>query len=99
MGEYFKDLGGAELGDGWTGAEGWRARVLPADDYVIGSIRVGRIRLQLEGTPEVLARIRPLLDLEAHSRRRIDGKNGKIIIPALRAGMMILPFNNLRYGT
>ena len=64
MGEYFKDLGGVDLGDGWAGAEGWRARILPAEDYVIGSLRVGRIRLQVEGTPEALARVRPLLDLK-----------------------------------
>jgi hypothetical protein len=64
MGEYFKDLGGVDLGGGWSGAEGWRARVLPAEDFVIGSLRVGRIRLQVEGTPEALARVRPLLDLK-----------------------------------
>ncbi len=64
MREYFKDIGGVELTGGWFGGEGWRARVDPADDYVIGSLRVGQVWLRLEGTPEALARVRPILDLK-----------------------------------
>lgn len=64
MGEYFKDLGGVELEDGWYGADGWRGRVDPADDLVLGSLRVGRIRLRVEGEPEALAKIRPVLELK-----------------------------------
>ena len=44
------------MGDGWT------ARLTQVDDYVIGSLRVGRVRMILDGDKERVDALRPLLD-------------------------------------
>lgn len=62
MQEYFRDIGGVEQPDGWFAGEGWRARVSDAEPFVLGSLRVGRVRLQLEGEPEALAAARRRLE-------------------------------------
>jgi hypothetical protein len=37
---------------------GWTARLSDAEDRRVGSLRVGQVRLQLWGTPEVVAELR-----------------------------------------
>ncbi|MBX7212999.1 MAG: DUF1952 domain-containing protein [Thermoflexales bacterium] len=64
MGKYFRDLGAQEGEDGWFLGEGWRGRVDPAEPLILGSLRVGRVRIQVEGEAEALARLRPQLDLK-----------------------------------
>ncbi len=62
--EYFKDLGGVELGDGWFGKDGWRARASEAESKKLGSLHIRQVRLQLEGDPDSLEKIRPQLELK-----------------------------------
>lgn len=64
MQEYFRDIGGVEQPDGWFAGEGWRARVTDAEPFQIGSLRVGQVRLQLEGEPESLSLARRKLELK-----------------------------------
>ena len=59
--EYLIDLGATLSADGWLYGEGWQARLTPLDDYVIGSLRVGRVRLELRGQVAALASVRHAL--------------------------------------
>lgn len=59
--EYLLELGAAVTVDGWLRGAGWRARLTPLDDYVIGALRVGRVRLELRGEPQAVAAVRRAL--------------------------------------
>lgn len=59
--EYLEELGGASR-DGAIHGDGWVARLTQIDDYQIGSLRVGRVRLDLDGNAEVVEAIRPAIE-------------------------------------
>lgn len=47
--DYLVKLGGQEQADGWVHGQGWRARLTQIEDYQIGSICVGQVRLEVMG--------------------------------------------------
>ena len=61
---YLEDLGGQPDGDARVVGKGWEARLTQAEDYRIGSLRVGRVRLELLGKADALAQLLPPLELK-----------------------------------
>jgi hypothetical protein len=59
--EYVEGAGGRAGADGWLHGDGWRARLSQAEDRVVGSIRVGQVQLEVEGTPEGVDALRRAL--------------------------------------
>ncbi len=47
--EYLEQLGGQSEPDEWLQGPGWKACLTPVEDYQIGSICVGQVRLELRG--------------------------------------------------
>ena len=60
--EYVEDLGSQLDADGWLRGADWQIRLTQAEDFQIGSLRVGQVYLELEGSVEAIARVRPALD-------------------------------------
>jgi hypothetical protein len=58
---YLVEAGGREQPDGSVAGDGWRATLTPAEDFRIGSLRVGQVRLELTGDEAALAAVRPLI--------------------------------------
>ncbi len=52
--EYLQELGARRGRNGVLRADGWTARVERADDFQVGSLRVGQVRLRLYGSSETL---------------------------------------------
>ena len=62
MREYLEKLGGRSEEDGSIHGEGWRATLTQQDDYQIGSLRVGQIKLELEAEEAALELLLPQLE-------------------------------------
>lgn len=60
--EYIEELGAKMRDDGVLYGEGWQARVTDAEDFQVGALRVGQVRLELDGEAAALAAVRPLLE-------------------------------------
>ena len=60
--EYLQELGGQVAPDGKVLSEGWSASLTQLEDFRLGSIRVGEVRIDLEATPGAWEQIQP--DLE-----------------------------------
>jgi hypothetical protein len=60
--EYLEELGGTAAGDTVIDGDGWRAELTTLPPHQVGSLRMGRVELKLEGDAEALARLRPGLD-------------------------------------
>jgi hypothetical protein len=52
--DYLIDLGGRPAEDGLMVGPGWQARLERVEDFQIGSLRVGQVKVEFEGQPEVL---------------------------------------------
>ncbi len=61
MEDYLRRLGAVPSGDEWLHSDGWKAQIEEAEDYQIGSLRVGRIRLILYGPAQVLEQAQQVL--------------------------------------
>ncbi len=61
---YLEELGGQSDGDAHVIGPGWEARLSKAEDYRIGSLRVGRVRLELWGEARALEQLLPPLELK-----------------------------------
>ena len=59
---YFVELGAQIDANGGAVGDGWRARLIPMEEYVIGSLRVEQIRLEWEGDDAAHELIWPLLE-------------------------------------
>jgi hypothetical protein len=59
---YLEELGGHSTGAGYVEGEGWSAQLEQLEDYQIGSLRVGQVRLELEASEEVFERLHPQLE-------------------------------------
>jgi hypothetical protein len=63
--EYLEDAGGRSAGDGSVEGAGWTARLTQVEDYRIGSLAVGQVRLEIEADEkalsDLLARLEPKL--------------------------------------
>ncbi|MBI2941211.1 MAG: DUF1952 domain-containing protein [Chloroflexi bacterium] len=62
LGEYLEELGGEAQADGWYRGERWAVRLIHVEDYCLGSLRVGRVRLELHGAADAVARLHPCLE-------------------------------------
>ncbi len=60
--EYLQELGGVVDGNGRVVGEGWIATLTPMEPFKLGSLRVGQLELQLEGTQDALDQLEPRLD-------------------------------------
>ncbi|MCZ7568267.1 MAG: DUF1952 domain-containing protein [Ardenticatenaceae bacterium] len=62
IGEYLEELGARAQDDGWLHGAGWAARLALMDDYRIGSLRVGRVQLELAGDDDAVAGVWAVLE-------------------------------------
>ncbi len=60
--EYIEELGGRLGSDGWLRGEGWQARLTQVEDQRVGSLRVGRVGLELEGQAPALESLQAALN-------------------------------------
>ena len=61
--EYLVEDGGESTSDDLVVGAGWTVRLTQMEDFQIGSIRVGEVRLEIEGRDaESLARIQAILE-------------------------------------
>lgn len=60
--EYLEQLGGVVTQSGRIEGAGWTACLTRIDDYQIGSLRVGQVRLDVVGDSAAVARLRELLE-------------------------------------
>lgn len=66
--EYLEELGGAAGADGAVVGPGWQARLSQLDDYRLGSLRIGQVRLELAGEEGALAELRRVLTYRLMTR-------------------------------
>jgi molybdopterin synthase sulfur carrier subunit len=59
---YLEELGGWRSGERAVQGDGWLARLEQVEDHQVGSLRVGRVRIALEGSPAALAALQPALE-------------------------------------
>jgi hypothetical protein len=59
--DYLVDAGGTVRGDHIVVGDGWQARLTQLQDFEVGSLRVGEIRVEWEGEGEAFERMRELL--------------------------------------
>jgi len=60
--EYLLDLGGSEQPDGSLAGPGWQARLTQLENFTIGSLSVGQIRLEWQAEEAANARVWPELE-------------------------------------
>lgn len=60
--DYLTKLGGAVQPGGEVVGPGWQATLTQLEDYRIGSLRVGEVRLAIEGDATALADLLPRLE-------------------------------------
>lgn len=60
--EYLEQLGGVVTQSGRIEGAGWTACLNRIEDYRIGSLRVGQVRLEVVGDSAAVARLRELLE-------------------------------------
>jgi hypothetical protein len=68
LSSYLEDLGGRPREPGRLDGEGWTAELTQVEDYQIGSLRVGRVRVRLLGNDAALSPVR-----EAFEKRLVRG--------------------------
>ena len=59
--EYLAELGGQTQSDGILHGEEWTARLTQIEDYQIGSLRVGQVRMEITGEADAVAQVQTLL--------------------------------------
>jgi hypothetical protein len=60
--EYLQELGGQISAEGRASGPGWTASVQKIEDFQLGSIRLGRLRLLLEAEPQLMETFLPALE-------------------------------------
>lgn len=62
LGEYLQEVGAQPVG-GWAyQGEGWQAQIVQLEDFVIGSLRVGQVRLDWQGDDRAQQLVWPLIE-------------------------------------
>lgn len=54
--EYVTGIGAQEAGEDSLQGDGWRAELTQLEDYALGSLRVGQVRLVIEGETDAVER-------------------------------------------
>jgi len=62
--KYLVEAGGTAVADGQVQANDWQAALEQVEDFQIGSLRVGQVRLTLVGTAEPLAQLNEILKVK-----------------------------------
>ena len=65
--EYLEELGGTAVSDTRIEGEGWTITLAKTEPFVLGSLRVGQVMMEIEGDEETIARLNP--DLEKKTMR------------------------------
>lgn len=60
--EYLQELGGEESGPGRLRGNGWEACLTQIEDFALGSLRVGQIRIDWQGNERAVEEIWPKLE-------------------------------------
>ena len=60
--EYLVEAGGKAEGDHVVVGDGWKVRLTLLDDFEVGSLRVGEIRVEWEGRGAAFARMQEILE-------------------------------------
>ena len=60
--DYLQDLGGEALTEEVLDGEGWQARLQVLPPAQIGSLRVGRVQVEIEAEQDVLDRFLPAFE-------------------------------------
>jgi hypothetical protein len=55
--DYLVDLGGQVQPDGQVVGPGWQGRLTRLEDFRLSSLRVGEVRLELDGDADAVARL------------------------------------------
>lgn len=62
MRAYLVEAGGTQDGEHRVVGDGWEVRLTQLEDFRVGSLSVGQIRVELVGTPDGMAQILPELE-------------------------------------
>jgi hypothetical protein len=60
--EYLEELGGETAGDGQILGQGWQANLEKMPPRQVGSLRVGIVKVTIEGEPVILDELLPELE-------------------------------------
>lgn len=60
--EYLEAEGGEAGEQGRILGDGWTARLTQLEDYQIGSLRVGQVRIEIEGQPGAMAQLEQVME-------------------------------------
>jgi hypothetical protein len=62
--KYLVEVGGTAVADGQIQANDWQATLEQIEDFQVGSLRVGQVRLTVIGTAEPLAKLNEILEVK-----------------------------------
>jgi len=62
MQEYLLEMDGTLVEEGMVEGDGWKVQLTKIEDYQIGSLRVGQIRVDMSGDPEGFARLKVMIE-------------------------------------
>ncbi len=60
--QYLEEIGGTASGDGRMHGDGWTALLTQLEDFEVGSLRVGQVRLSVQASEDVWESLRPILE-------------------------------------
>ena len=58
----FLRLGGRAAGDHRVVGDGWEVRLTQIEDFAVGSLRVGQVRVDIDGSAAAVARVLAFLE-------------------------------------
>ena len=59
--EYLEELGGTAVSETQVVGEGWTITLANMEPFVLGSLRVGQVMMEIQGEDEAIARLNPEL--------------------------------------
>ena len=62
LAEYLVGFGGEETEPGRVQGDGWEASLTQLENFRVGSLSVGQVRIEVEGSPESMAVLLPQLE-------------------------------------
>lgn len=62
--EYLESVGGLLQDDGWVRGPGWSARLTQLEDFRLGSLQVGQVRLEWQASSQAQAEVWPRLEMK-----------------------------------
>ena len=60
--EYLVEAGGTAESDTVVTGDGWKVTLTQLDDFQVGSLKVGQLRVELDGEPGALERMQQVLE-------------------------------------